>query len=510
MTLPYLSACDITGSSALASLPAAQMVPGFFFKPHNLQPHFAVIEDMYTAAALSGRTQVAWNTRLDWVQESINFRGFQLSVPWGLYETGVSGGDFSNLLLLKEIVDDLESKGKYAMLMVFQFREFRNPDVSGIGVDDQMRYLLPADMRTHQGVVDSLTILASQGITPLSTTGKPSNATGANNQYAYDAATNMLYGPKANGVWPNGAVDPMRQNLWDYAYGYQKGQNSNFGFELKIYDSYVQSRMLLFAEAVADTFNGSSAVVAITTHESANAGPMYRGTAAGSVDADGYDATISLVDTPTNPRRAGLAGKSAVLKAARPLFPNKIFMQDINVPLNGYNYVAEYFGYVLEYKMGSTTSDVGWWEPDLNELPEPTRGCLPRMADYSDQIPTCAQWQQDGWDSVAHDAPSITSTADYNQRYADIYARTTTGNATVGFGMNCHMCIIQLETSYNVWLGGNTQNTNPGALMYNSAAPNNTPIPSLKTWLKNKFTAEGITDGSGGLSKTATDFIGYS
>lgn len=511
MTLPYLSACDITGSSSIAKLPAAQMVPGFYLKPHNLQPHFEVIESMYGAAALSGRTATAWQTRLDWVQESINFRGFQLSVPWGLYETGVSGGDFSNLLMLKDVVDDLGVKGKYAMLMAFQFREFRNPDVSTLGVDNQMRYLLPEDMRTHQGVVNTIQVLASQGITPLTTTGKPSNATGSNGQFAYDYATDTLYGPKAGGVWPNGAVDPMRQNLWDYAYGYQKGQNSNFGFELKIYDSYVQSRLMMFAEAVADTFNSNSAVVAITTHESANAGPMYRGTAAGSVDADGYDATASLVDTPTNPRRAGLAGKSAVLQAARPLFPNKIFMQDINVPLNGYNYVAEYFGYVLEHKMGATTSDVGWWEPDLNILgPEPTRGCLPRMADYSDRIPICGQLQQDGYDSTTHDAPAITSTAEYEERYADLFARLTTGNATVGFGMGCHMCIIQLETQYNIWLGGTTQNTNAGASGYNPDAPNGTTIPSFKTWLKNKFAAEGITDGSGGLSKTSTLFIGNS
>ena len=156
--------------------------------------------------------------------------------------------------------------------------------------------------------------------------------------------------------------------------------------------------------------------------------------------------------------------------------------------------------------MGSTTSDVGWWEPDLNKLgPEPLRGCLPRMSDTSSIAPTTGQWQQDGWDSIVHDAPKISSTADYNQRYADIYARTTTGNAKVGFGMNCHMCIIQLETAYNVWLGG-TYNTQQTA---NPDTYSNITVPSLKDWLKAKFTAEGITDGSGGLNTVRPLYVGY-
>lgn len=498
-----------------AATDTSQIVPGFYFKSHNLQPHYTVIQNMYGVGALGGRTRAAWQTRLGWVNESTSFRGFQISVPWGLYETGANGGgNFTNLDHLETVVNELGSLGKYVILMPFQFREFRNSDVSGLGIDEQMRYLLPEDLRTHQGVVTSIDILQAQNKTIRSVTGTPSAALGVNGDYAHNATTNVLYGPKAGGVWPAGVDldtdDPRRHWLWDYAYGYEKNQNGGFGFEMKIYKSELRTRMLRFAQAVADKFNANPTVIGIHTTESINGGATYLGANAGGIVADGYTATTALVDNPTNARRAGLTGKTLVLQAARPMFPNKFFAQDINVPLNGVNYVKEYFDYMQQYKMGSTTSDVGWWEPDLNVLgPEPLRGCLPRMADTSSIAPTTAQWQQDGFDSVTHGAPSITSTAGYNQRYADIYARTTTGNAVTGFGMNCHMCIIQLETTYNVWLGGTTQNTNSALAGYNPAAPNGTVVPSLKDWLKAKFVAEGITDGSGGLNTVRPLYVGY-
>jgi hypothetical protein len=506
---------NYVGFTEPAATDTAVIQPGFYFKSHNLQHHYTVIQNLYGVGALGGRTRAAWQTRLGWVNESTSFRGFQLSVPWGLYETGANGGgDFTNLDHLETVVNELGSLGKYVILMPFQFREFRNGDVSGLGIDDQMRYLLPEDLRTHQGVVDSVDILVAAGETVRSVTGTPSAALGVNGDYAHNATTNILYGPKAGGVWPAGidldTADPRRHWLWDYAYGYEKNQNGGFGFEMKIYKSELRTRMLRFAQAVADKFNANPTVIGIHTTESINGGATYLGSDPGGIVDDGYTATTALVNNPTNAKRAGLTGKTLVLQAARPMFPNKFFAQDINVPLNGVNYVKEYFDYMQQYRMGSTTSDVGWWEPDLNILgPEPLRGCLPRMSDTSSIAPTTAQWQQDGWDSTTHGAPKISSTADYNQRYADIFARTTTGNAKVVFGMNCHMCIIQLETQYNVWLGGTTQNTSSSGTGYNPDAPNGTVVPSLKDWLKAKFTAEGITDGSGGLNTVRPLYVGY-
>jgi hypothetical protein len=44
----------------------------------------------------------------------------------------------------------------------------------------------------------------ADGRTVLSTSGIPSNATGLNGDFAYDAASKVMYGPKAAGVWPAG------------------------------------------------------------------------------------------------------------------------------------------------------------------------------------------------------------------------------------------------------------------------------------------------------------------
>lgn len=492
----------------------SQIVPGFYFKTHNLQHHYTVIENMYGTAALSGRNRSAWLGKLAWLNESVNFRGFQLSVPWGLYETGAAGGgDFTNLDHLETVVNEIGAMGKYVILMPFQFRDFMNGDTAGLGIDNHMRYLLPQDLQTHQGIVTSLDILQSQGEIIRTVTSAPADSFGANGEYAHIVASNMLYGPKAGGVWPAGVDldtdDPRRHWLWDNAYAYEKAQNGGFGFEMKIYKSELRTRLLRFAQAVADKFNANQTVIGIHTTESVNALASYMGSNAGGVVNDGYPTGSESPGSATNVSRAGLTGKTLVLQAARPMFPNKFFAQDINLPLKSVNYVKEYFDYIQQYKMGTTTSDVGWWSPALNELTEPTRGCLPRMSDYSSICPTTAQWQQDGWDSSIHGAPAISSTAGYNQRYADIYARTTSGNSVTIFGMNSHMCIIQTETSCNVWLGGTTQNTNPNLPGYNSSAPNGTVVPSLKTWLKNKFTAEGINDGSGGLNTVRPLYVGY-
>lgn len=44
----------------------------------------------------------------------------------------------------------------------------------------------------------------TNGNTVLTTSGAPSNATGANGDFAYDPAATIMYGPKAGGVWPSG------------------------------------------------------------------------------------------------------------------------------------------------------------------------------------------------------------------------------------------------------------------------------------------------------------------
>lgn len=513
MSFSYLSRCDVSGSAAAPSLPASQLVRGIYLKPHNLQPHYEVVTALYGSGALQGRTQASWGTRLGWVREDVNFRGFQLSVPWGLYETGASGGDFSNLDKLETVIDELYNSTphrKYVILMPFIFREFRNSDVTALSVDNQMRYLLPEDMRTHQGVLTTLEILNSQGITPIATSGTPSNSVGANGQWAHDSATNMFYGPKAGGIWPAGAVDPMRQNLWDYAYGYQKSQNSNFGFDLKCYLPYVRTRMNRFIQAVADKFNSHPGVIFISSTESIVTGPMYLGNRAGGVVSEGYAATTAMTSATNNVRWAGLQGKTAIMQAGRVKFPNKAVAQDVNVPLNGYNYVAEWFAQLEANKFGTTTSDLGWWEPDLNDLTPPTVGCLPLMAQYSPVAPTMLQMQKDFMDSYIHGAPVISSTAQYTKRYEDIWARVNSGTLTGGpsndiniFGVNAHMVLVQLESEHGYWVGGGTFSTQQTATTFT-----NITVPSLKDWFKAKFAAEGITDGSAGLNPANPQYIG--
>jgi len=479
---------------------------GFYLKPHNLSPHYAVIEAMHGAGALGGRTRGKWVDRLNWAAESVNFRGFQLSVPWGLYEKGAAGGDFSNLDYLEDVVDEIGANGKYVMLMSHQFREFRNTDVSGLSVDNQMRYLLPEDLRTHQGMVNSIDCLTSLGETIRSVTGTPSDALGVNGDYAYNATTNMLYGPKAGGIWPTGVdldlTDTRKHWLWDNAYAYSKFVSGAMGFDMKIYKPALRTRMAAFQQAVADRFNNKPHVIAITTTESPAGEPIYLGAAAGGIVSDGYDATAGAVNVATNVHRAMLTGKTTVLQATRPKFPNKIFAQDINVPVNTINYVKEYFDQAQANKMGATSSDTVWWSNGLKGPDEPTKGCLVRMSENSSVMPIISQWQQWCWDSDLSGSPNITSTQDFLDRFQNVFDMATVGNATTGFGLNAHMVIIQLETAMGIWVGGGTYSAPQ------SVGPNiPVVVPSLKDWLKAKFVAEGIADGSGGLNSTRPQYV---
>ena len=482
-----------------AATDTSQIKPGFYLKPHNLSPHYAVIENIYGAGALGGRTRGKWVDRLNWAAESVNFRGFQLSVPWGLYEKGFSGGDFSNLDYLEDVVDEIGANGKYVMLMSHQFREFRNNDVSGLGVDNQMRYLLPEDLRTHQGMVDSIDCLTSLGETIRSVTGTPADALGVDGDYAYNATTNMLYGPKA-GVWPKGVDlnlnDPRKHWLWDNAYAYSKFVSGAMGFDMKIYKPALRTRMAAFQQAVADRFNNKPHVIAITTTESAVGSPIYLGAAAGGIVSDDLDANAGAVNVSTNVHRAMLSGKTAVLQATRPKFSNKIFAQDINTPLDTINYVKEYFDQATANKMGATSSDTVWWSDGLKRPDEPKKGCLVRMSENSSIMPIISQWQQWCWDSNLAKSPNITSTQDFLDRFQNVFDMATVGNATTKFGLDAHMVIIQLETAMGIWVGGGTYS----AAQSGGQPPIPVVVPSLKDWLKAKFAAEGITDGSGGLN----------
>jgi len=488
------------------SAPPDVFIPGFYFKSHNLSPHYAAIQNLHGIGALNGRTAANWQVRVGWAEESVNFRGFQLSVPWGLYETGVNGGNFNNLDFLEAVVNDLGSKGKYVILMPFQFREFRNNDVSDLSVDDQMRYLLPEDLRTHQGMVDSVDCLVSLGKTVHTVTSAPADSFGANGDYAHIVASNMLYGPKAGNIWPAGidldTNDPRKHWLWDNAYAYSKFVSGSMGFDMKIYKPALRTRMAAFQRAVADRFNSNQYVIAITTTESAVGEPIYLGSAAGGIVSDGYDANAGAANVATNIHRAMLTGKTSILQTCRGYYPNKIFAQDINTPLDTINYVKEYFDQAPTYKMGATSSDTVWWSAGLKRPDEPKKGCLVRMSENSSVMPIISQWQQWCWDSDLAGSPNITSTQDFLNRFQNVFAMATVGNATTGFGLNAHMVIIQLETAMGIWVGGGTYSAP-------QSVGNDIPVvvPSLKNWLKAKFTSEGITDGSGGLNTTRPGYV---
>jgi hypothetical protein len=98
-------------------------------------------------------------------------------------------------------------------------------------------------------------------------------------------------------------------------------------------------------------------------------------------------------------------------------------------------------------------------------------------------------------------SPDITSTQDFLDRFQNVFDMTTVGNATTGFGLNAHMVIIQLETAMGIWVGGGTYSA-PQSVGENIPVV----VPSLKDWLKAKFTDDGITDGSGGLNTSRPQY----
>jgi len=407
-------------------LPSDVFKPGFYIKTHNLQPHYGALLDMNaeTGIVMNGsrnRTRATWaGTHLNEIQLTPHFKGYQLSVPWGLYEKGVSGGDFSNLTTyLLPVVRELATLGKYVVLMPMIFRDFRNNDVTGspppnattaLAVDDQMRFLLPADLATDfLGLADGLA-----------------------------------------------AGDAHRLSNHCYAYIKTRSSAGAFGFEMKLYKTEVYNRYLAFQQAVANVFKDEPNVIGVTTTESIAGEALYPGTAPGGVVNDGY--------TVTSVRLQVLNAKTTFINSVRDMWPRQWCAPDVNGPLRAAavtNYVKTWYDQVVAQKFGCSASDYGWWTDDLNDdgsTGSPTEiGHLRRQAALAGQVVIYGQWQGDGWQFGEDNAPAWTSTYGFLQRYQEMLIRCTTGaEGEPKYPVPCNMIVIQREVPQNIWLGGKT------------------------------------------------------
>lgn len=345
-----------------------------------------------------GGSSATWNTIKSELQESSKFAGVQVGVPWGLYETGVSGGNFSRLSYLVDIADELQAIGKYLILNLMEFREFRNNNVADLPIVEQMAYILPEDLRTHSGLAPGMT------------------------------AARQHY-------------------LWDYAFGYEKAAASNFGYDLKVYDAALRARMLTFYQAVADLLGSHPAFVAIDGTESVVGTALYTG-------AGGYYAPDGASERNT------LDGKTAIITAVNNMFPNQIVMSCVNFPNSntGIDYCGEYYGAVNTNKLAITAPNCNWWVPILNRATG-AKGALRYFPILAGSCPVFVQWQGDEFDSdtgATGKAPPITTTADITQRYADLYQRSTAGDGSARYGLFANGVIIQRSQPQPFWLGGTT------------------------------------------------------
>lgn len=419
---------------------------GIYIKPTTLQPHWEVM--FHEGFGTNNRT--TWDARLSEIQESSNFRGLQVNVPWGLYEQGVSGGDFSNLQYLVNVADELQAIGKYMILELGNFREFRNNNVASLPLLEQLRYLLPPDMAQQNA-----------GLYTSPTAGGPDHY------------------------------------LSNWAFAYDKFLNNNFGYDLKMYKSTLRDRLTAFYTAVANVLGNHPAVIAITTTES------VMGTAI-TTQPGGFAAAEGASE------RNFLDGKTLIMDVLKSLFPNKMVMQTVNYPnliAPKIDYVGEWFGALAAKKFAITTPNCNWWVQILNRdfnLSSPP-GALRYFPTFANIAPIFVQWQGDEFDhgnGAANKADPLTSTAAYLQRYADLYQRTLLGNGAEKYGLFANFLIIQRDMSPNVWLGG-TVTTN---ITDYPTLPSGTVItvPSLKTWLKDP--ANVPQNGTAGL---ITDYSGY-
>lgn len=414
---------------------------GIYIKPPQNHPHWEAMFNM----GYGTNSRISWDARLDEIRNVPNFRGMQVTVSWGLYEKGVNGGDFSNLDFLVNIADEFKTMGKYLILMLGNFREFRNDNVAkDLPLLDQLRYLLPPDL----------------------------------------AKLNSGFYTDPDPLGPS-------HYLFDYAYAYDKFHNGNFGYNLKLYDATLRNRMQAFYSAVADRLGNHPAVICITSVES------IVGTAV-TTQAGGFNSTERIM----------YDNKTIVMDMIKSLFPNKMVSQDVNVPNNDtIDYVSEWCGQLLNKHYSLTTSNCGWWSTGLNRnfnLSLPA-GILRYFSVFAGQAPLFVQWQGDEFASGTGgvDSPDpISSTAAYRQRYADLYLRTLGGNNAEKYGLFGNFIIIQRDNPMPIWLGGNFTTTAASHPTVTLGTVIN--VPSLRDWLQDP--ANVPQNGTAGL---VTGYNGY-
>ncbi len=361
-----------------------------------------------------------WDTRITEILAMNAGKGFQLDVPWGLYEQGASGGDFSNLRYLKTVLDECWDNGLYVSLNLVMFRNFSG-SVAALPDIDHMRNLLPVDMRTQTGYVDTPTVPA-------------------------DAS----------------------HYLWNYAYAW--GGAIASGYNLKTYKPELQVRFARFARAVCDIAGNHPSVIAVSSTESAIGTPVYTG-------AGGFDVAEGAT------KRAELDGKTVIIDSVNAMFKRQMVMQSINFPNEGtgttdpIDYAGEWVAAAPDKKYGLTGPNANWWVPALNRT---ATGSAPQGANrfFADfPGPRFAQIQGDELDSLVNGAPQISTEADFLQRYIDLYQRATNGDGGTKFGLEATHIIVQRSMSLPIWVGGLTSGV--------PNVPDGVTIPSLKDFFNN-------------------------
>lgn len=386
-------------------------------------------------------TRTDWDTRITELLALNAGKGFHLDVPWGLFEKGASGGDFSNLQYLKTVCDELYAAGLYVFLAPMIFRDFRSSDTASLTLDQQMRYLLPEDMRTHVGLIDTPDVLASQA-----------------------------------------------HYRWDYAYAYIKATTA-FGYDIKTYNTTLQTRFIRFARAVCDWLGNHPAVIGITSTESVNGTPVWTG-------AGGFEGGV-----PT--RASYFVGKTTIMDAVNGMFKRQMVAPSINYPNEGtavsdpVDYVGDWHAVAATKKFALTGPNAQWWSTSLNRVGS---GSSPKGANryYTDFTgPRIVQWQGDEFDSSVNGSPAISTTADYTQRYVDLYTRSTVGDGGSKFDLNATHIIVQRTMTPEIWLGGVTSGV--------PNVPDGVTIPSLRAFLNNATYIP--QDGKAGLGNQTVSYI---
>lgn len=382
-----------------------------------------------------------WDARLQEISVDSFLGGFQMEVPWGLYEKGAGGGDFSNLDYLVNALDDCHSIGKKVILVPFLFREFRNPNVSNLPLIEQYKYILPQDLNGYPFV---------------------------------DGNANGLRG------FAPGMAAGFEHYLNDNAYAYSKSLVAGaFGYNLKTYKSSVRNRMIAFAQAVANRVGNHPAVFAINTTESAiSSNAMYTG-------QYGFQPTEVAAASTADLETLTLQGKTTILNACRTKFSNLIMGQDMNIPKSPYNYLSAWHAGLVENKYCLRTSNSNWWNGNINEIGSANnpKGILYYYPDFTGVCPKIVDMQGDEVASGGSlNAPIMDTTAKITQRYADIYRRATIGGVlsdgvTNPVALGAHILVVQREHPHPFWLGGTS---NPGTTI-----PSGIAVPSWRDWLVN-------------------------